>query len=73
MDVPRGLLQCAQRDVAIEPGAFALLSLLVTHRDRVVTKEEIIDHVWEGRVVSAAVIATVIKNTRKVLGDDGAA
>ncbi len=71
LDVTRGLLQDAGRDVAIEPRGFALLELLVSHHDRMVTKDEIIETVWDGRIVSDAAIATVIKTTRKALGDDG--
>ena len=73
LDVARGLLQAAGRDIAIEPRGFALLVLLVTHHDRMVTKDEIIETVWGGRIVSDAAIATVIKTTRKVLCDDGVA
>ena len=71
LDVDRGLLQKAERDIAIEPRAFGLLALLVTNHDRMVTKDEIVEKIWDGRIVSDAAIATVIKTTRKALGDDG--
>lgn len=71
LDVTRGLLQVAGQDIAIEPRSFALLVLLVSHHDRMVTKDEIVEAVWDGRIVSDAAIATVIKTTRKTLGDDG--
>ncbi|MBD3662566.1 winged helix-turn-helix domain-containing protein [Sulfitobacter sp. TSTF-M16] len=71
MDATRGLLQVAGQDIAIEPRGFALLVLLVTHHDRMVTKDEIVEAVWDGRIVSDAAIATVIKTTRKALGDTG--
>lgn len=73
LDVDRGLLLESERDIAIEPRAFALLALLVMNNDRMVTKDEIVEKVWHGRIVSDAAIATVIKTTRKVLGDDGVA
>jgi DNA-binding winged helix-turn-helix (wHTH) protein len=38
----------------LEPQVFALLSLLIENRDRVVSKDEIIEKVWEGRIVSDA-------------------
>ena len=72
LDVDRGLLLEVDRDMAIEPRAFALLSLLVMNHDRMVTKDEIVETVWHDRIVSDAAIATVIKTTRKALGDDGA-
>ncbi len=49
----------------------ALLCLLVENHDRLVSKSELLEKVWDGRVVSDAAISTVIKSTRKVLGDDG--
>ncbi len=71
LDVARGLLEASGQEIAIEPRGFTLLAFLVTHHDRVVTKDEIIDAVWDGRIVSDAAIATVIKTTRKALDDDG--
>lgn len=67
----RGLLLRSGKDVAIEPRAFDLLSLLVANQDRMVHKDEIVEKVWGGRIVSEAAISTVIKTTRKALGDDG--
>jgi TolB-like protein len=57
--------------VPIEPQVFALLALLVAHRDRLVTREEIIAQVWEGRAVSDAAVASRIKSARQALGDSG--
>jgi TolB-like protein/Tfp pilus assembly protein PilF len=56
---------------AVEPQVFALLALLVDNRERLVSKDEIIEKVWDGRVVSEAAVASRIKSARKVLGDDG--
>lgn len=57
----------------LEPQVFALLSLLIENRDRVVSKDEIIEKVWEGRVVSDAALSSRIKSARQALGDDGQA
>src|ERR1043165_3474646 len=57
--------------VAVEPQVFALLALLVAHRDRLVTREEIIARVWDGRAVSEAAVASRIKSARQALGDSG--
>src|ERR1700727_3939140 len=56
---------------SVEPQVFALLALLVDNRERLVSKDEIIEKVWDGRVVSEAAVASRIKSARKVLGDDG--
>ena len=56
---------------SVEPQVFALLALLIDNRERLVSKDEIIEKVWDGRVVSEAAVASRIKSARKVLGDDG--
>jgi len=57
----------------LEPQVFALLALLVENRERLVSKEEIVDKVWDGRVVSDAAVASRVKSARQALGDDGKA
>ena len=55
--------------VALSPKAFDMLYYLVTHRDRLVTKDELLDAVWPETAVSDAVVRVVIGALRKVLGD----
>jgi TolB-like protein/Tfp pilus assembly protein PilF len=55
----------------LEPQVFALLALLVEYRERVVSIDELIEKVWNGRVVSDAAVASRIKSARQALGDDG--
>lgn len=57
--------------VAIEPQVFSLLMHLVEHRDRVISKDELIEAIWDGRFVSDSAISSRIKSARKALGDDG--
>lgn len=57
--------------VPVEPKVFDLLVFLLDNADRVVTKDEIIERVWHGRIVSDATISTRIKFVRKAIGDDG--
>jgi TolB-like protein len=56
---------------SVEPQVFALLALLVENCERMVSKDEIIEKVWDGRVVSEAAVASRIKSARQALGDDG--
>ena len=56
---------------SLEPQVFALLALLVENRDRLVSKDEIIEKVWDGRIVSDAAVASRVKSARQALGDDG--
>jgi DNA-binding winged helix-turn-helix (wHTH) protein/pimeloyl-ACP methyl ester carboxylesterase len=57
--------------VPIEPQAFDVLVHLVRHRDRVVSKAELMDEVWGGRFVTETAVTSRIKQARRALGDDG--
>lgn len=57
----------------LEPQVFALLAFLVEHRERLVSKDEIFEKVWDGRVVSDSALSSRVKMARKALGDDGRA
>ena len=65
-------LRASGEVVPIEPQVFALLSYLVENRDRAVTKEELIDNIWDGRAISDSALSSRIKSARQALGDDGA-
>ena len=57
--------------VTVEPQVFALLVFLIENRDKVVTKDEIIDVVWKGRIVSDSTLNSRINAARRALDDDG--
>lgn len=57
--------------VDLEPQAFRLLAYLVENRNQVVGKEELIEHVWQGRVVSDAALTTRVNAARRAVGDSG--
>lgn len=57
----------------IEPQVFALLALLVENRERLVSRDEIIEKVWDRRIVSEAAVSSRIKSARRAIGDDGRA
>ncbi|MEM1151212.1 MAG: winged helix-turn-helix domain-containing protein [Pseudomonadota bacterium] len=71
LDLERVELTRTGAVVSMEPKAFDLLAYLVSNRDRVVSKDDILDHVWSGLFVSDASISTAIKQVRRTLGDDG--
>jgi TolB-like protein/Flp pilus assembly protein TadD len=71
LDIRRNEFRRDQVRLPLEPRSFALLYLLVENHDRLVTREEIIEKAWDGRIVSDTAISTVIKTVRKALGDDG--
>jgi predicted ATPase/class 3 adenylate cyclase/DNA-binding winged helix-turn-helix (wHTH) protein len=55
--------------VPLPPKAFAVLYYLVTHADRLVAKDELLDAVWPTTAVSDAVVRVAIGTLRKVLDD----
>ena len=73
LDPERFELSHSGAAVRLEPQVLALLVYLIRNRDRLVTKDEIAEDIWQGRTVSDASIASRVRSARKVLGDDGAA
>src|SRR6185503_3968752 len=70
--VDMGRMAAIRGDAAIplEPKAFDVLVHLIEHRDRVVTKEELLDAVWEGTFVTPNVLTRAVAQIRKALGDE---
>ncbi|MDZ7708755.1 MAG: winged helix-turn-helix domain-containing tetratricopeptide repeat protein [Roseovarius sp.] len=69
LDRERGLFENGEV-VDLEPKSLELLAYLLEHRDRVVGRDELIDHLWQGRVVSDAALSTQVRSVRRALGDD---
>jgi pimeloyl-ACP methyl ester carboxylesterase len=61
----------AGQHIKVEPQVLELLLLLIENRDRIVTKDEIVEKVWNGRIVSDAAISSRIKTARQLIGDSG--
>ncbi len=57
--------------IPVEPQVFDLLIYLVENRDRVVTKDDLIETVWDGRIVSESTLTSRINAARKAVGDSG--
>lgn len=57
--------------IRVEPQVFDVLTQLIRHHDRFVSKEELFDSVWGGRFVGEAALTSRIKAARRALGDDG--
>ena len=60
------------KPVPVQPQVLDLLVLLLENRDRLVTKDEIIERIWHGRAVSDAALDSRIKSARQAIGDTGA-
>jgi DNA-binding winged helix-turn-helix (wHTH) protein len=55
----------------VEPQVFSVILHLIENRDRVVTRDELIDAIWHGRIISDAALSTRISGARKALKDNG--
>jgi TolB-like protein len=71
IDVARQELRRGGEVVHIEPQVFGLLLHLVRNRERIVSKDELIETVWNGRIVSEAALSSRINAARKAIGDSG--
>ena len=73
LDVERHELRCGADLVALEPQVFDLLVYLIRQRNRVVSKDDLIEGVWGGRIVSDSTLTSRINAARKAVGDSGEA
>ena len=73
LDQARFELRRGGQTLPSEPQVLSLLLLLAQNHDRLVSKDEIIDKIWDGRAVSDSALSSRIKSARKLLDDDGRA
>jgi TolB-like protein len=57
--------------IHIEPQVFDVIVHLVRNHDRVISKDELIENVWHGRIISEAALSSRINAARRALGDNG--
>jgi DNA-binding winged helix-turn-helix (wHTH) protein len=71
LDPARFELRRGGETVHVERQVFDVLAHLLAHRDRVVTKAELLDAVWGDRFVSDSALTSRLKAARRAIGDDG--
>ena len=71
LDLDAHVLRVAGVEVHVEPQVFDLIACLVMKRGKLVTYDDLIAEVWNGRIVSDATMAARISMARKAVGDDG--
>src|SRR5690606_19953233 len=71
LDLARAGFWRANSVVATAPKVFGLLAYLLENRERVVRRDELIEAVWAGRIVSESTLASHINAVRKAVGDSG--
>jgi DNA-binding response OmpR family regulator len=70
LDAHRGELRCASHPVALEPKVFDVLVYLLEHRNRIVTKDELLEHCWTGTCVSEAALTRCLAKVRRVIAPE---
>jgi TolB-like protein/Tfp pilus assembly protein PilF len=71
VDLSRRELRRGPELVPVEPQVFDLLIYLLRNRDRVVSKDDLIDAVWQGRIVAESTLTSRLNAARRAIGDDG--
>src|ERR1700681_4327183 len=71
LDTDRRELRRGRDRVSIEPQVFDLLVFLMQNRERVVSKDDLIAAIWDGRIVSESTLTSRINAARKAIGDSG--
>ncbi len=64
-------LRCSGESVLLEPQVFDVLSYLVEHHERIVTRDELIERVWGDKYISDAALNSRLMAARRVIGDNG--
>ena len=71
LDGVRRELRSGSTLLPIEPQVFDLLEFLIRNRERVVSRDDLLAAVWNGRIVSDSAIDARINAARRAIGDDG--
>jgi TolB-like protein/tetratricopeptide (TPR) repeat protein len=71
LDIDKRELRRGADAVSITPQVFDLLDYLIRNRERVVSKDDLISTVWQGRIVSDAALTTRLNAARSAIGDNG--
>ncbi len=71
LDLDRRELVRASEVVATAPRVFDLLVYLAKNRERVVSRDDLVNAVWAGRIISDSTLASHINAVRKAVGDSG--
>ncbi len=72
LDTSRRELRRGDGLVAVEPQVFDVLKYLIEARDRVVSRDDLLDAVWQRRIVSEATLSSRLNSARTAVGDSGA-
>lgn len=70
VDASRGCLLCEGKEKHLRPKSFQVLLYLLENRERLVSKNELIEKVWKVSAVTDDVLVQCVKEIRRAIGDD---
>ena len=73
LDTDRRELHRGADAVSVTPQVFDILDYLIRNRERVVSKDDLMNAIWKGRIVSEAALTTRMNAARTAIGDCGQA
>ena len=73
LDAQLYTVQRIGQSIRLRPKVFQLLHYLLEHRDRVVPKKELCEHIWPDYFISEATLESTLRAVREVVGDSGRA
>jgi TolB-like protein/Flp pilus assembly protein TadD len=71
LDTDRRELRLGANQVPLAPQVFDILVYLIRNRERVVSKDDLMAAVWDGRIVSDSALTTRLNGARSAIGDSG--
>ena len=71
LDTQRYELSYRHQPIKLRPKVFQVLSYLIAHRDRVVSKDELLEQVWPGQFIGDGSLNACLMAVRKAVGDSG--
>lgn len=71
LDTQRYVLTRSGQEIKLRPQVFQLLVYFLTNRERVVTKQDLVEEVWAAQATSDAALETGIRAVRRAVGDSG--
>jgi DNA-binding winged helix-turn-helix (wHTH) protein len=67
----RGPSPVIRNRISVSPKAFDLLAYVIRNRERVVSRDDLLSSVWDGRIVSESALTTCINAARHAISDSG--
>ena len=71
LDTQRYELSCRGEAIKLRPKVFEVLHYLIRHRERVVSKDELLEHLWPHQFIADGTLNACVMAVRKAIGDSG--